>query len=230
MKKVLSVLLVLFLSAGFVPEAGARPKKTEPEAYLELDGRALEQFIGLLNASDNKYSGAIKNFYMAVAERSVKDKALVSPRFWDWLSRKPDIREGLLAANFPVHPGTVENLEKIRRELGIATTDKYAHFALAVAVALKEKDFDAGAGRGSVDPEKLAEINEPADKVAAYLKSKNMTVVEFVKNADTVLGELDIHKKSRGILITAVCLKTGIYPKMEFPHAIEFMKYLIKHH
>jgi len=213
----------------------AAPPKQEPKVYQKLEGTDLSKLIGAFRVSKYRYTPEIKNLYLQIAEASVKNKAQVAPDFWEWLSTNPDIREGLLGANYPVHPGAVENLDRFRRELEPRLMQKYSHLALAVSIALKEKGFDAGTGRGMVGEDLKQETEGYADTIAAHLTAKNITMVDFSREPDPVLTELGIDlsgkkKKLRGPTFSAVALKTNTYPDREFPSSIEFVKYLIDHH
>ena len=213
----------------------AAPPKAESVVCQKLEGANLAKLIGMFRASRYRYTPQIKSFYFQLAEASAKDKAKVTPDFWKWLSANPDIREGLLGANYPVHPGAVENLDRFRRELDPRLMAKYSHLALAVSVALKEKGFESGTGRGMINDELMSETEAYADKIAAHLTTEGISMVDFVSEPDPVLDALGIdlsgkRKKLRGPTFASVALKTKTYPDREFPSAIEFIKYLIDHH
>ncbi len=171
--------------------------------------------------------------YLADAERSLRSRASVTPEFWDWLAKHPAIRAGLLSSASPVPAAFAENLDDLRKELGPDLADRYASLLLGASLGERFGPTQAAGGDGAYNASAYTVTGAGASpevaKVAAYLKEKQLTLVDFVGREQAILGELGLSgfekKKENGNFLNEVAFATGTYPPHEtLPVAAELRK------
>jgi hypothetical protein len=174
--------------------------------------------------------------YLAEAEKQVRAESDLPEGFWKWVAARPDIRTGLLAAHDPVHPGAAKNLRYLLSHFGQEQSDRYANLLLAVSIARQETNLETGDPWPS-DADAANKKNKPrsgkeeaaVEKLLAYQRSKQVSLVEMVKDQQAVLEAVGVNlaEKSMKSIWLEVGLRSGTFPASKTPLVTEFLDALI---
>jgi hypothetical protein len=218
-RRSIAVIVLLFcIFAAYMPSDAGEPSTTpfEKEALTELSK--------ILDTSDGKYSRQFRDCYLNLAEKEVREKCKLPEEFWLWLRNRAEIRAGLLTANRPVSPQAVHNLAEIRKALGVQTTDKYAHLALAAALSRKESGLEAARQpKEDIDTELIG-------KFANYMSKQKKTLLDVVENTGGVAEEIGVYlpkKRKLKKFWTHLGVVTDTFPRKQEASAVEYLKYII---
>lgn len=147
------------------------------------------------------------NRFVAEADAAARATAPLTPEFWAWVDRHPDIRVGLLFARHPMPAVHASNLDTLRRALKPDQADRYAHLLLAVAVN--------GDQPLRTEPERATESwPEPVARVAAWMRASGTTYLQAMADTAAALraaGVAPADAKDRAFW-TNVAHASGTYP------------------
>jgi hypothetical protein len=90
--------------------------------------------LATVSAALPRFADETVNGFVREADRAARVAAPMTPEFWAWVDRHPDIHAGLLFARHPMPAIHAANLDVLRRAVTPAQADRYAHLLLAVAV------------------------------------------------------------------------------------------------
>lgn len=107
------------------------------------------------------FTPPLRDAFLAKAEADLRKTAKVSPEFWPWLAKHPDLKTGPLVAKSPAPTVFAENLDLMRQAVGPAMADKYAGLHGVYVQTLKRQ----GGKIGQADAREAAKVL--ADKLAA---------------------------------------------------------------
>jgi hypothetical protein len=167
-----------------------------------------------------------RNKFLSAAENSLHASARVTPAFWTWLKKHPDVRAGVLTSADPVPAVYAENLDHLRIALGPVISEHYASLLLGVALTDELQPATATGGDGAYNASAFGNSADGATdprvmRVASYMKQKGITLENFVANEDSILSDLGVGKltpKERGSFVDDVAFATKTYPpRVELP-------------
>lgn len=147
------------------------------------------------------------NRFVAEADAAARAAAPMSPEFWAWVDRHPDIRVGLLFARHPMPAVHAANLDLLRRAVTPGQADRYAHLLLAVAVN-GDQPLRTEAEQAP------ASWPEPVAKVAAWMRASGTTYLQAMADTSAALraaGVAPSDAKDRAFW-TKVAHASGTYP------------------
>ena len=116
-----------------------RSRSTSPPAGLSIEVELPQDISTTLS---KKTFSQLKNTYIDTFEKKVKSMRVVEDSFFDWLAKKPEIREAFFVALDPVYdniPNACKILYSLHTKHG-KKTDLYFHLAIAVAVVWDDED------------------------------------------------------------------------------------------
>lgn len=161
----------------------------------------------LAQAGLPRFSDDQVNRFVAEADAAARAAAPMTPEFWAWVDRYPDIRTGLLFARHPmpaVHPS---NLDLLRRAVTPAQADRYAHLLLAVSVN-GDQPLRAEAEQA---PESWP---EPVTRLAAWMRASGTSYLQVMADTAAALRSAGVappDPKDRAFW-TKVAHASGTYP------------------
>ena len=65
----------------------------------------------IAGAAEPAFTSRERDAFVAQAEAAAHKVAVVSPGFWEWLSKHPDVKTGLLVASNPMPAAYAQNLD-----------------------------------------------------------------------------------------------------------------------
>ncbi|MCX5677200.1 MAG: hypothetical protein NTX87_19610, partial [Planctomycetota bacterium] len=168
------------------------------------------------------FTPPLRDAFLAKAEADLRKAAKVSPEFWPWLARHPDLKTGLLVAKSPAPAVFAENLDLMRRAVGPAMADKYA--GLLLAVSLSEKPLDAA----SQTP--LPPAPPEVAKMAAWMKTSGTTYLAVMTNQADALAKTGVPAppaKNQDFW-RQLAFASGTYPPILRQSVPDFVKGLLR--
>lgn len=148
------------------------------------------------------------NTFVRDADAAARVTAPMSPEFWSWVDRHPEIRTGLVFARHPMPAVHAANLDLLRRSVTPQQADRYAHLLLAVAV-----NGDQPLRTDAEQP--VASWPEPVTKVAAWMRATGTTHLQVMADTSVALRAAGVPPsevaKDRGFW-TKVAHASGTYP------------------
>lgn len=148
------------------------------------------------------------NTFVRDADAAARVTAPMSPEFWSWVDRHPEIRTGLVFARHPMPAVHAANLDLLRRSVTPQQADRYAHLLLAVAV-----NGDQPLRTDAEQP--VASWPEPVTKVAAWMRATGTTYLQVMADTSVALRAAGVPPsevaKDRGFW-TKVAHASGTYP------------------
>lgn len=216
--------------AAFCPAAAKKPA-TPAAPAVQLDAKELGRLREALTASAAEVTDAARTVYLKHAEAQARRDADVPEAFWAWVTQFPEIKTGMLAANSPVDPGTVKNLQALRLAVGKEKAGKYRHLLLGAAVMRRRSGVEAPSNAVPSPADK--EPDKHVDAIATYMKAKKVTLVHVIEKADEIFAELKLAPlkgRQRDRLWSLLAHRLGTHPPRGNPPVADFLLYLIRHH
>jgi hypothetical protein len=176
----------------------------------------------------------LRTNFLATAENSLRRRTNVSPEFWDWLDRHPQIRAGLLSAADPVPVEFAENLDSLRIALGADVADRYADLLLGASLGrCYSKSGDGAYTATAVSSPSTAQADPRVKQTADYLKTRSLTLVDFLAREDAIFSELKlppVKKKERSAFLDQLAFVSGTYPTHQTLTLADELKKIIAHY
>jgi hypothetical protein len=161
-----------------------------------------------LGAGLPRFSDESVNRFVAEADAAARRAAPLTPEFWSWVDRHPEVRSGLLFARHPMPAVHAANLDLLRRAVTPQQADRYAHLLLAVAV-----NGDQPLRVEAEQP--IAAWPEPVAKVAAWMRASGTTYLQAMADTSAALAAAGVPAaeaaRDRGFW-TKVAHASGTYP------------------
>lgn len=116
-------------------------------AANSTDAACYAKVSPLLQASGGKFSTDLRNGYLAWAESTVlqalkQGKQAVPEDFLADVRKDPTTRDAVFGAVYPPDPSILQNLARLRTELGPSLFSKYRSLAIGIAVAKRTKGVE----------------------------------------------------------------------------------------
>jgi len=166
-------------------------------------------FLGSsLGADLPRFGDESVNRFVVEADAAARRAAPLTPEFWSWVDRHPEVRAGLLFARHPMPAVHAANLDLLRRSVTPQQADRYAHLLLAVAVN-GDQPLRAEAEQAP------ASWPEPVTRVAAWMRASGTSYLQAMGDAAAALGAAGVPAaeaaRDRGFW-TKVAHASGAYP------------------
>lgn len=168
-----------------------------------------------------RFADPAVNAFVDEADAAARKAAPLSPEFWAWVERHPEIRCGLLFAKHPMPSVHAENLDLLRRALRPDQADRYAHLLLGIAVS-SESPIRTEAQQAR------AEFSPAVRKVAAWMRSGGVSyqrVMEDTAAALAASGVTAAEAKEPGFW-ALVAHASGTYPERLANSVTEHVRWL----
>jgi len=161
------------------------------------------------------------NRLVAEADAAARVAAPMTPEFWAWVERHPDVHTGLLFASHPMPAGHAANLDLLRRAVTPSQADRHAQLLLAVAVASPEPLRT----RAEVAPAPSA----PVAKVAAWMKASGTPYVRVMADGAAALAAAGVDPKDarEAGFWTKVAHASGTYPPRLAASHVDHARWLV---
>jgi hypothetical protein len=167
---------------------------------------ALLLAVAPLLAALPRFGDEAVNRFVAEADAAARASAPLTPEFWVWIERHPEVHAGLLFASHPMPAAHATNLELLRRAVKPAQADRYAALLLGVAVA--------SADPLRTDPERAAPPSPAVAKVAEWMRSSGTTYLAVMTDTSAALAAAGVDPKDTREpgFWTKVAHASGTYP------------------
>lgn len=162
------------------------------------------------------------NRFVAEADAAARAAAPLTPEFWSWVERHPEVRAGLLFASHPMPAGHAANLDLLRRSVTPAQADRYAHLLLGVAVASAEPLRT----EAEVAP---AAYSPAVTKVADWMRVSGTPFVRVMADGAAALAAAGVDPKDarESGFWTKVAHASGTYPPRLASSQVAHLRWLV---
>ena len=162
------------------------------------------------------------NRFVAEADAAARAAAPLTPEFWAWVERHPEVHAGLLFASHPMPAGHAANLDLLRRSVSPAQADRYAHLLLGVAVASAEPLRT----QAEVAP---AAYSAAVTKVADWMRGSGTPYVRVMADGAAALAAAGVEAKDarESGFWTKVAHASGTYPPRLASSQVAHVRWLV---
>lgn len=131
-------------------------------SLLALSSKEAQEALDeTLKKSENRFTPAVRNAYLEYAEAVVREKYgtnKINETTWKWFKAHPQFMSAAAAAEFPVNPNILLNVQRLGVALGASHLERWQHLALAYAIRWRNTLFPIDRVKEEWNPQRLESV------------------------------------------------------------------------
>ncbi len=202
-------LLIFYIFLSVILSAPLMANTPSPEES------AKEHISKVLRDNNYAFTPAVREAYIAYVEAVIRKQygpTKINEKTWKWFKQRPQILSAIAAADYPVEPNILLNLQRLFLAMGSQKADAWTQLALAYAIRHRDTLFPIDRVKEEWDPARLERMmNQPRGKGGDFAFQTEEDLPQ-----DATEGE-----KKLGKWVTAPMALNATRPKLTIPELMQ---------